>query len=394
MRLEGLADLEELGVGLGEVILQLDHGLGRAHTGDDVLALGVDEELTVEFVGAIGRVAGESDAGAGVVAGVAEDHGLDIDGGAPLGGDVVLAAVDHGAVVHPRAEDGAGGAAELGPDVVRETLAGALEDEGLEALDEFLLVEGGELGVLDVVVVDLVLVIVDDGFERLVVLAGTLLHADDDVAVHLDEAAVAVPGEAGVAGGLLERDDGLVVEAEVENGVHHARHRVAGAGAHGDEERRAVGGAELRAHDLLHVGDAGLHLGLEFLRVGFLVGVVVRADLGGDGEAGGHGQADAGHLGEVGALAAEQGLHAAVAIGFAVAPRVNVFEGLGGAFRCGGLFARGLLSSGFLGHGSEGNEQRRSQRIGWLRGCQPCGRFCPCPGGSTGAAGAGNALPF
>ena len=39
------------------------------------------------------------------------------------------------------------------------------------------------------------------------------------------------------------------------------------------------------------------------------VGVEVGADVGGEGEAGGHGQADVGHLGEVGPLAAEQILH-------------------------------------------------------------------------------------
>ena len=47
----------------------------------------------------------------------------------------------------------------------------------------------------------LVLELVDDDFERLVVFAFALLHAEDDVAIHLDEAAVAVPGEALVLGG-------------------------------------------------------------------------------------------------------------------------------------------------------------------------------------------------
>jgi hypothetical protein len=143
------------------------------------------------------------------------------------------------------------------------TWPGALLDEGLEALDELLLVVGRQLGVLDVVVVLLVLEGLDHGLERLVVLALLLLHAEDDVAVHLDEAAVAVPGEALVLGRLGEGDDRLVVEAEVEDRVHHARHRVAGAGAHGDEEREAGGVAELVAHHLLHVGDPGLHLRLQ-----------------------------------------------------------------------------------------------------------------------------------
>src|SRR5690606_20556070 len=130
---------------------------GGAHAGDDVLTLGVDQELTVELVDAVGWVAGEGDAGTGVVAGVAVDHRLNVDGGSPLGRDVVLAAVDGRAVVHPGAEDGAGGAALLVPGAVREALAGALLDERLEALDEFLLVVGGQVAVDDVLVVLLML---------------------------------------------------------------------------------------------------------------------------------------------------------------------------------------------------------------------------------------------
>ena len=53
------------------------------------------------------------------------------------------------------------------------------------------------------------------------------------------------------------------------------------------------------------------------------------ADFGGYGESGRHGEADAGHLGEVGAFAAEEGLHGAVAVGFFVPPGVNVFRCFG-----------------------------------------------------------------
>ena len=43
--------------------------------------------------------------------------------------------------------------------------------------------------------------LLDHDLKRLVMLAGALLHAHDDVAVHLDEAAVAIVGEALVAAG-------------------------------------------------------------------------------------------------------------------------------------------------------------------------------------------------
>ena len=68
----------------------------------------------------------------------------------------------------------------------------------------------------------------------------------------------------------------------------------------------------------------GVDLGVEHARVLAAVRVEVGADLGGDGETGGNGQADAGHLGQVGTLAAEQRLHGAVAVGLSAAEVVNV----------------------------------------------------------------------
>jgi hypothetical protein len=119
------------------------------------------------------------------------------------------------------------------------------------------------------------------------------------------------------------------------------------AGTHGDEQRHALGVAELAAHDLLHVLHAGFHLGLKHGRVGLLVGVEVGADFGGDGESRRHRQADAGHFREVGAFAAQQGLHRPVAVGFAVAPGVDVFQALGrGRFL--GRFFRGLFHGSHL----------------------------------------------
>ena len=357
MFLERGANFHEFGVGFGHLVLQLEDGLGGAHAGDDVFALSVEEKFAVEFVDSVGGIAGERDAGAGGLTGVAIYHGLDVDGGAPLGGDAVFGAVNLSAIIHPRTEDGTGGAAELVPRIIWEGFSGAVFDEGLEALDEFLLVGGGQLAVDDVAVIGLVLECVDHGLERIVVFAFAFLDADDDVAIHLDEAAVAVPGEALVFGRGDQGEDGLVVETEIENGVHHAGHRVAGTRADGDEEGEAGGIAKLVAHDLLHVLHAGFHLGLQRGRIGALVGVVIGADLGRDREAGRHGEPDASHLGEVGALAAEEVLHRTVTIGAVGAPRVNVLERLrSGSFLGSG---GGGLRGGFLGGGFGGH-------IGWV----------------------------
>ena len=93
---------------------------GVADAGDDVLALRVLQVVAVHALGAGGRVAGEGDAGAGVHAEVAEHHRLDVDRGAEVVGDPLLAAVEPRAVGVPRVEDGAHREVELLARVLRE----------------------------------------------------------------------------------------------------------------------------------------------------------------------------------------------------------------------------------------------------------------------------------
>jgi hypothetical protein len=222
-------DLPQLRVGLRHHLFELADRPRRADAGDHVLALRVDEELAVELLGASGGVAGEADAGRRAVAGVAEDHHLDVDGGADAVRDVVDAPVLLGARVVPRAEHGVAGHPQLVVRILWERLLRLGLDDALEALDH--LAEGGlvEIGV------DLRAGLVLDGFE--LVLEVGLGNLEHDRAEHLDEAAVAVEGEAAVRRARLEALDCLVVEAEVEDRVHHPGHRELGAGAYRDQQR-------------------------------------------------------------------------------------------------------------------------------------------------------------
>ena len=217
--------------------------------------------------------------------------------------------------VHPGAEHGADRAPELLLRILRERLAELLLDDRLVAPDQRLPVVGREVGVERVALALLVVL------ER--VLEVVVVDAEHDVRIHRDEAAVAVIGEARVARGRRDRLDGLVVEAEIEHRVHHARHRGAGARAHRDEER-VLGVAEGLAGELADIGErARSTSSFELRRIGAAVVVVVGADLGRDGEAGRHRQAEIGHLGEVRALAAEEVAHRRLALGLAVAEGVD-----------------------------------------------------------------------
>ena len=168
------------------------------------------------------------------------------------------------------------------------------------------------------------------------VLEQVAVQAHDHVGEHLDEAAVGVPRKAWVLGLGDEAVDGLVVQAEVENGVHHARHGHGGAGAHGYEQR--VG---CIADLLTHAGFEVLTIGLDGVERALGPGVVgvgvFHARLARDGESRRHGQPDVGHLGEVRPLAAQLGLHVRVTLGYVVAlcvlaERIDSFDFFGHLF--------------------------------------------------------------
>ena len=233
-----------------------------ADAGDDVFALRVHQVLAEEYLLAGGGIAREADAGAGVFAEVAEDHGLDVDGGAQPVVDVVDAAIGLGAVVVPAPEDGVARLHELLERVLRKVLAGLFADELLVLGDDVL----QRFGLEFVIELDLFAQLdrVEDVLELL------LGNVEHDVAEHLDQAAIGVICETGIAAALGQRFDSLVVEAEVEDGVHHAGHGELRAGADGDQQRIFTG-AELLSLELFEPRERFVHFdsicGLTFPRM-------------------------------------------------------------------------------------------------------------------------------
>jgi hypothetical protein len=125
----------------------------------------------------------------------------------------------------------------------------------------------------------------------------------DDLAVHLDQTPVRVPREPVVRGRARQALDRRVVQPEVEDRVHHPRHRDRGTGADGDEQRVA------RVSEAL----AGLALEDLDVPVDLLVeagGKTALAHVGATGirrdrEAGRHRNAELSHLGQAGTLSPE-----------------------------------------------------------------------------------------
>ena len=306
MVFEFSADIGKLLVCLRHDLGQLVDGLRGTDAGNDVFALRVHQELAEQLLFAGRGVTGKRDACAGGIAGIAEDHGLDVDSSAPVGGNIVHAAVVDRAGVVPGAENGLDGAHQLHLRILREFLAQLVLVFSLELLSQFLEIIGVEFGVELHALLFLHLV------DQLLKILLADLH--DDIGIHLDEAAIGVICEAGIVGLLGEGDDDLVVQAKVQNGVHHAGHGSACAGTDGDKQRVVQITELLASHfleffDVLH--DLGLDLGVDLV----VVLIVLRAGFGRDGEALRDRHAEVGHFSQVCALAAEQLAHFAVAFG-------------------------------------------------------------------------------
>ena len=290
----GLVDLLE--------VVQRD---GVADARDDVLALRVLEVVAVDALGAGRRVAGEGDAGAGVHATVAEDHGADVDGGPEVGGDALAAPVDRRPLGVPRVEDGAHGHAQLLAGVLREVTAGVLADGRLVGAGQLSQVLGGEVEVgrsaaLGLEPVDLVL-------------EDVLVQAQHRLPEHRQQAPVGVPREPLVAALADQALDRPVVQADVEDGVHHSGHRELRAGAH-RHQQRVVRVAEAAPHRLLQAGEVPVDLLGQALRLVALC-QVGPTGVRGDREPRRDGQPEPRHLGEVRPLAPQQVLLVLVALG-------------------------------------------------------------------------------
>ena len=304
------------------VLLQFCNRAGVADTCDDVLALGVDQVVAVEFLPAVSRVAGEGHAGSGGLALVAEDHGLHVDCGAQVVGDLVLLAVQGGAGVVPAAENGFDCQLQLDAGILGEDGHAILGQvgicSGIDCVGEDLLELRNQLLQVLCGQVDVAL----DAANRLHrgdgVFEQVAIKTHDDVGEHLDETAIGVPSEALVAGLLDQAIDGLVVQTQVEDGVHHAGHGQRSTGADGYQQG-ILCIADLLTQAVFQVNAVFLD-GFEGAFGPLVAGIgILHASLAGDGESGRHGQADVSHLGQVRALAAKDGLHAGVAFGNVIA---------------------------------------------------------------------------
>ena len=296
VRLEAFEDGQQFVVDHREVQLHVVEIFGVADARHHVFALRVDEEVAVGLVLAGRGVASEADAGAGVVVTVAEHHRLDVDRRAQIVFDLLAHAVRDRTRAVPTLEHRLDRTVQLVAWLLGERCAGRLLDGRLVVIAQRAQHRGRQLVVRRGPRLRL------GGFER--VLEQLAVDAEHDPAVHGDEATVRVERESLVVRHVRQTLDALVVQAQVEDGVHHSGHRELRAGSHAHEQR-VVGISELATHRLLE---------LEHLLRDLLVETVGPSTLhvrptriGRDREARRYRQLQhARHFGEVGALSTQE----------------------------------------------------------------------------------------
>ena len=177
--------------------------------------------------------------------------------------------------------------------------------ERLELLYQLLHIISVQLGIL----LDALLLLhqVDGTLE---VFLGNFCH---DIGKHLNKSAVCIIGKPGVLGELGNAFHHFIVEAQVEDSVHHAGHRGSGAGTDRNQKRIFLI-AEFLARECFQLGNKFEDLRFDLGGDGLAVFIIPGAGFGGHGEAVGNGHAQAGHFRQIGALAAEQFPHRAIAL--------------------------------------------------------------------------------
>ena len=189
--------------------------------------------------------------------------------------------------------------------VLGKRFFGALVNQSLEPLHKLFEIGDGQSHIGEVVLpVALVLQAFNYCFERLVVFARPFLHAHHHVAIHLKESSVRIPGKPLVLRFLRDDLDHFVVHAEIENRIHHSRHGIASARAHGHQQRPFLV-AEPFAGGFFDLGCSRRDLGLQLPRIRTIVVVKITANLSGNREPRRHGKPNPRHLMEVRAFAAQ-----------------------------------------------------------------------------------------
>ena len=133
-------------------------------------------------------------------------------------------------------------------------------------------------------------------------------NSQNHIAEHLYETTVAVQREPSASGQRGQSLDALIVQSQIQNGIHHTGHRDRGARAHRNKQRIFLAAKGL-AGDMLQILNFFCDSGADILRDGLIFLIIAATRLRRYGKAERNGQPDPAHFRKIRALAAEQLTH-------------------------------------------------------------------------------------
>ena len=310
-----ITNLDEFSVCIREFLFHLCNRHRSPNAGNNVFALCVDQEFTHQLLFTGSRVTGKCNTSTRFVVQVTEYHRHYVNSGTPAVRNVVVTTVYVCSRVVPATEYSLDCELQLFNRIRREVCAQLVLILSLELFSQCLQVRSSQFYVELYALFSLHLV--DQLFKVL------LTNFHNNVREHLNETSVGViyeTLESRIRIALDHCSNNVVVQTEVQDGVHHTRHRSTCTGTNGNQQR-IVQIAELLAVDLFHLLNAVHDLSHDLVVDLAAVLIVLCAGLSCDGEALRYRQTDAGHLSQVCTLTAEEIPHGHVAF----AKHINPF---------------------------------------------------------------------
>ena len=226
--------------------------LRSTDTGNHVFTLCINQILAIEKVFTGSSIAAEANTRSRALAHITEYHSLNAYGSTPFVRNSLHLTIQDGAFVHPGVEYGTNGTPQLLVGTSREVFSGLFFHRSLELLHEFLKVFHLKL------VIQLhafsMFHIFYNSLERVYIFLVHRLHTQHHVAIHLHETTVRVPCKACIARLARQAFHHFVIQAKIQDSVHHARHGSACTRTNGNQQR-ILHITEFGTHQRLHMGN-------------------------------------------------------------------------------------------------------------------------------------------
>ena len=308
-------NLAQLLVNARHGAVQFRNGKRCANAGDHIFALRIHQILAIKLFRAGGRIAGKAHARAAGFTQVAKHHALHAGGRTHVIGNLVHAPVVPRAFVVPGTEDGVARHGELLQRRLREVFTRMLANNFLVVFDNLFQCFGIEIGIqLGAAALFLL-------FKGIVEL--TLGNLQHDIAKHVNEPPIRVVSKTRIVAASRQRLHAAVVQAQIEDGIHHSRHGSLRSGAYAHQQW-VVAGAQLAPFHRLQTRQRFAHLAFNLWRQLAAIAHIFAACFGLNGKARRHRKAGIGHLSQARAFTAQFGLHVFVAIGFPAAKEIYI----------------------------------------------------------------------